>query len=338
MENRFDCVYDIRLGKLEDIPQIMEFIDRYWKKGHILATNRSFFEYEMVIDGQVNFLLAINREKMCIEGVLGFLPCSRDSEHYDVWGVIWKTVPEALPMLGIELMKRLKTTINARTQLGVGANPKTAIPLLKRICRFYTAKMKHYYMLSDKEEYSIAVISKKPVSTPDFVKDFIVEKLHSIDDVKEYYCFEKHTDVIPYKDAWYYDRRFFKHPIYEYNAWGIKKDDRKAIIFFRVQEHEDEAVIRIVDYLGDQSVFAYCGGFFKELLNKYEYIDFYFDGFIEEYVKKAGMTKVEEDDENIIPDYFNPYLQKNVDIFVNSSNNEDLCLFFKADGDQDRPN
>ena len=54
-------------------------------------------------------------------------------------------------------------------------------------------------------------------------------------------------------------------------------------------------------------------------------------------VKQAGFCEVRYDI-NIIPDYFNPFEQVNVDIYVDSSNNRKKCFFFKADGDQDRPN
>ena len=50
------------------------------------------------------------------------------------------------------------------------------------------------------------------------------------------------------------------------------------------------------------------------------------------------MVEKTDDDMNIIPDYFSPFEQKNIDIWVDSSNRIDTCCFFKADGDQDRPN
>lgn len=41
--NRFDKQYDIRLAHYSEIGEIMTFIDRYWKKGHILGNNRELF-------------------------------------------------------------------------------------------------------------------------------------------------------------------------------------------------------------------------------------------------------------------------------------------------------
>ena len=36
----FDDKYEFRLAKKKDIPAIMEYIDKCWKKGHILSQNR----------------------------------------------------------------------------------------------------------------------------------------------------------------------------------------------------------------------------------------------------------------------------------------------------------
>ena len=52
--NKFDERYEIRLGTKRDIDNIMEFIDLYWKKGHILSIDRKLFEYEFLDGNQVN--------------------------------------------------------------------------------------------------------------------------------------------------------------------------------------------------------------------------------------------------------------------------------------------
>ena len=40
----------IRLAVYNDIPLIMRFIDEHWKKGHILAANRTLFEWQYIIE------------------------------------------------------------------------------------------------------------------------------------------------------------------------------------------------------------------------------------------------------------------------------------------------
>lgn len=337
MINRFDDKYEIRLASLDEIPELMAFIDLYWKKGHILATNREFFDYEMVVDGTVNFLIAKTKKNGEIEGILGFLPCSKDKSKLDIWGVVWKTIPGAMPMLGMELKKRLMAIIGARTDLGVGANPTTAVPLLSRIYHYYTAKMKHYYRLADVGKYKIAQINNKLILPYDKTQNIEVVELVSINELIDFFDFTTVSRMIPYKDSWYYDKRFYKHPLYQYKIWGLRANDKTALMVTRLQKCNGSAAVRIVDYIGNQSLFAGCGSFVDALLSEAEYIDFYFDGFDEEFVKQAGFCEV-SDNTNVIPDYFNPYELVNVDIYVNSSNNSDKCLFFKADGDQDRPN
>ena len=79
--------------------------------------------------------------------------------------------------------------------------------------------------------------------------------------------------------------------------------------------------------------------FLKNLLSETdgaEYIDFYCAGINEEDVYEAGFVEVNEEDGNIIPNYFEPFVQENIDIWVDSR--EYNSLFTKADADQDRPN
>ena len=43
--NAYDVRYEIRLANKSDIDSIMKFIDKYWKKNHIMSRNRELFEY-----------------------------------------------------------------------------------------------------------------------------------------------------------------------------------------------------------------------------------------------------------------------------------------------------
>ena len=278
MNNRFDNKYDIRLAYYEEIPEVMRFIDEHWEKNHILAKNRAFFEYEMVIDGQVNFLIAKEKDTKVIEGILGFLPCSDDRIRLDLWGVIWETLPNAMPMLGMELKKRLMVLTGARTDLGVGANAETSVPLLGRIFHYYTAKMKHYYRIADCDTYVIAGINQKVIPPYEDDPELQIFELKRGDEMEEFFDFSVVSDVKPYKNAWYYRRRFYEHPIYRYRVWGIRQGVNKAMLVTRDQECNGRIAVRIVDYIGDAQLFSGCGAFFDTLLRDCEYIDFYFDG------------------------------------------------------------
>ena len=77
----YDNKYDIRLAQIDDIVSIMNFINVYWKKGHILGTNRKLFEYEHVDGNKVNFLLAVDRTDNSIVGILGFILASHNLQN-----------------------------------------------------------------------------------------------------------------------------------------------------------------------------------------------------------------------------------------------------------------
>lgn len=337
--NRFDYKYEIRLAQIDEIPEIMNFINCYWKNGHILGVNRDFFEYEMVVDGQVNFLIAKRKEDGRIDGILGFLPCSNVTDKLDTWGVIWKTIDGAAPMLGIELKKRLFAVTGMRNDLGVGANLETSVPLLKRVGHYYTAKMHHYYCLSEREHYIIAEVKNYKPHIYNKANRTKFKILDGFNELISFYDFDSDR-ILPYKNAWYYNRRFYHHPIYQYTVWGLENHNssKRAIMVTREQEYNAAKIMRIVDYRGEQSLFAGCGYFLEKALLNYEYVDFYFDGFDVSYVENAGMTRLLENDSNVIPDHFHPFEQCNIDIWVDCSDCRNKYLFFKADGDQDRPN
>ena len=333
MNSTFDEKYDIRQARYDEIDEIMQFINTYWKNGHILATNREFFEYEFVVGGNVNFFLAKNRETAEIESLTGCVFASNNPDKRDIWGSIWKTRNDHpnMPFLGMELGRRLDAFYKVRNHLGVGINPGTAMILLQAV-DVYCAKMNHFYRISDKEEYKIAKISNKIIVSKNDILQFQPKLLNSLTDLEKEFDFELVKDCVPYKDPWYVNRRYFTYPIYKYNVYSIPN----AIFVTREQEFNGEKILRIVDYIGERSSFGGLYDFFTERLKEYEYIDFYNLGFEEEFLLNAGFVKREETSENIIPNYFSPFVQKNVEIYVHAPNQN--CLFFKADADQDRPN
>ena len=140
--NNYDDKYEIRIARESDIVDIMLFIEKYWKPGHIMARNRALFEYEFLEeDGTVNFVLAIDREKGTIEGLNGFLKASHDREHLDIWGSIWKVLDGNMVMLGAEITRRRDMLTGCRCGLGVGDNPKTAIPVLSTMLKRYKVNL-----------------------------------------------------------------------------------------------------------------------------------------------------------------------------------------------------
>ena len=69
---------------------------------------------------------------------------------------------------------------------------------------------------------------------------------------------------------------------------------------------------------------------------EYEFVDVYSYGVDTTVYEQAGFLRCDENCENIIPNYFHPFEQKNVTIRMIDPFIEGLRLFL-GDGDQDRP-
>lgn len=341
--NKFDERYEIRLARYSDIEMIMAFLNEHWREGHIMAKDRKLFEYEYVNGVNVNFVIAIDKGTGFLEGIFGFLDCSQttDFSKKDIWGSMWKVVDtrENMPFLGIELAKRVVELTKCRTQIGNGANPKTTIPLRKVFFKENVGKMQHFYLVNNAiDNFKIAKMNKVPQSENKVKKQTRLVKLNSIQEVQSNFNIES-LDTIPYKDSWYFNKRYFEHPYYKYEVYGVRDENKiGALLVGREVTQNDAKIFRIMDYLGNESLFEGLYREFQMLLTErgIEYIDFYAYGFKNESILNTGFKLRDEDDMNVIPNYFEPFLQSNVDIWVHHKLPN--TKFFKADGDQDRPN
>lgn len=345
LNRKFEEKYEFRLAKREDIPTIMEYIDTCWKKGHILSTNRRVFEYEFCEGENVHFLLAIDRETGCIEGMDGYYYTSscREYKQFDVWGSMWSVRKDHknLPMLGIAIANHYFEQVGFRYEIGVGVNKVTATPLHQEHFKVATGMLQHFYMLHDMPEYRIAKIVNQKIADYSKRKDecrLICAK--DIDQVNRAFDFETQVTTYPRKDDWYVNHRFFEHPVYDYQVYIIMNETDKAdaIMVMRDVGHDGHHVLRIVDYIGDIHGLEKVSNQLKELMDETcEYIDFYCYGYDKQSILNAGFVERVEEDENVIPSYFEPFEQRNINYWFNSDALENFVIC-KADADQDRPN
>lgn len=331
--------HDITIATLEDVDEIMAFIGEHWKQGHILSRDKAFFLYEHQEGERVNFVIHRD-ENGVLDGILGFITASR--EYSDVWTVVWKALPnKERPMLGIELFEYLRQCDQYRHLLSPGINKKI-IGIFKHM-DIYTDVYKHYVLLNHKTE--VFRIAKVPADFKPKKPQFPANNGHELLELTEetlHFDFTVLKDTIACKDRTYFVKRYFQHPIYTYKVYGISKDDREQALFVtREEQVGDASVLRIVDYIGDETVLKYVSKTLYEtvLAQEYEYVDFMCFGFDEKALNDAGFLKVDQDStELIVPNYFSPFVQENVKIhfFADTKKIENLKMC-KADGDQDRP-
>lgn len=339
--NKYDELYLFRRAKLDDTDRVMRFIRDYWKKNHILANDRDFFLYEHGDKDEVNFIICENKGDGDLVGIHGFIPYSWAEELRHVCGVMTMIKKDTLPMLGVELIKRFIEITEYQTYCGIGTNPKTMVPLVKRIFKRYVGKMEHYYRLNEKiDEFTIASIAnrKKCDLENQEGKQAGLLEFENFDEVKRRFVLNKPYKYLPYKEDWYIEKRYFNHPIYHYRVFGIVVNGRiGSLLIGRQVEHANKKIIRFVDFIGDIAELPRVNQAIREIIesNGYEYADFLLHGVPEEIMNKAGFVRKTEDEGNIIPNYFEPFVQSNVTIWCEKSH-EDMIIF-RADADADRP-
>jgi len=328
----------IRLANLEDVTAIMSFIHEEWKANHILSQNKEFFLYEHQNGQAINFVLSINEEQQ-INGVLGFIPASFGTK-VDICTVIWKVSKHAgNPMLGVQLLEFLRNLGQFRTVMSVGINAKTIG--IYQFLGMYTNQLKQYVLFNTTlNTYTVAKVTLRP-NKVEFVDSNGFElKLLDRDFSFDFEQFDEH---IQFKDEHYFKKRYFDHPIYTYQSYGIINNGViSSILVSRIQETAQGNVLRIVDFIGDETTIKYIAKFILEILvrNNLEYADFFCYGLAENELAAAGFIEVDPAQENlIVPNYFNPFVQQNIKInFFSDTQYPQNLKLFKADGDQDRPN
>lgn len=323
----------IRFADENDIVDIMSFIDTYWRKGHILGNNRAFFEYEHLLPEGVTYVISEN-EKGQINAILGYIPYG-ESER-DIMTVMWKANHTAHSSLGLELFKFLKDNGSVRIIASPGSNPK--LKGLYHYLGYQFGKMIQWYRLHRKEKYLVAKIEDREI--PEVANGSEYIKINSWRELEEIFDFERYNNAVkPYKEAWYIKKRYFDHPMYNYDVYGVFGDSKKVplLVVFRVINVNGINIVRLIDCIGDFSRMGTLSSLLDDVLNKYnaEYVDCYEIGIKEALMKESGWKKTEGTG-NIIPNYFAPFIQENIDIHYFSS--DPNVVLFKGDGDQDRPN
>lgn len=328
----------IRFANKNDIEGIMEFIDLYWKKGHILASDRSFFEYEHVFGENVSYVVSLD-DNGCMNGILGYIPYGKTAR--DVMTVMWKVNHTAHASLGLELFQFLRDNGDVRIMASPGSNPK--LKGLYRYLGYQFNTMTHWYRLNKLDAYKIADVQDFYIPKTKGEVDYI--QIHNWADMVAKFAFDMYDkNSKPYKESWYIQKRYFNHPKYKYEIFvaGYKNDildknERYPLaLVFRVQRCNGTNALRLIDCIGDFSLLSSISNLLDDALRKYdaEYVDLYEAGLPDLWMTDAGFKKVSGSG-NIIPNYFSPFVRENIDIYYFSSDSE--IVLFKGDGDQDRP-
>ena len=336
--------YTISQASNDEQIKIMAFIEKYWKSNHILARDKKFFQYEFLGQGKLNFFLAKTLDSNKILAIQGFIPYGTYPNCH-ICGVISMVHPDSrIPMLGVEVMKKMLEFTKPSSYCGIGTNPKTMIPLVRRFFGRSTGIMDQFYILnSNINDYKIAKILDKPnhLASPKFNHcqklEYKLIAKHEINDVIN----KTETDIrLPKKTCSYLIKRYFENPKYEYKCYKISISELKktSLLFAREVACNNAKVLRIIDFIGEIEILSYLSKWasLEMKIYNYEYIDLLSSGIDAMILKKSGFNKNRQSSGIIIPNYFEPFIRENIDIYYEKS--EESLILFKGDADGDRPN
>ena len=328
----------IRFARMDDIENIVAFLREHWSENNILVKSRRIFDFQYVDGENCGFVLAADDETGRIYGLKGFFPFNHQPRP-DIAAALAIVLQGVRPMLGMEIQRFLEKNTNCRWLCSTGLNPDTSVRIYKRFRGYTVDRLKHYYRLADRPAYSVAAVRQKRIRPVPEGGGFLLpdtpEALFAVFDPAAY------REQRPYKDEAYLTRRYFEHPVYRYRMLGIRSQDSEGadgVYIAREVECNGARVLRIVDYIGDRRAIARAGGALERYVRARdaEYADFYCYGFDHEALEAGGFVLRDENDPNVVPNYFEPFEQRNIDIHFFSTGDENAAVC-RADGDQDRP-
>ena len=333
-------LYTIRLCKHDEYDKLVDFFRKYWSEKHVFCRNKEIFEFQHVdaSDGAYDFIIAEHNETGEIHAVLGYISFSRyDGGSMEkpeaISGAIWKVRDDVqnkeIGKLGLGVLYYLlkKFPDSAYTTLGLSKFSQSIYDAL----HFDFGVMGHYYIASNSvDDFYIAdkpAINKNAIVNEEYV-------IECIEDVPE--GFDSY--YYPLKNSEYIRNRYILHPFYKYRLLCIYKNNKPIVIWVvRLIDVDDHKCLRLVDMIGNLEAVSNIEGNIQDILRDYsaEYIDCYNHGISSEVFSRVGFSCVEGD--TVIPNYFEPFEKKNIDICYAALSKNPVILF-KGDCDQDRPN
>jgi len=319
----------VRQAKYEDLEKVQNFLSKEW------PLNREYYEHFHVIDGEFMFVIGEGKISKKIYGTCGLIVTNREKEK-DYQLVLLLVDKNNHRFNSISMIKYIAENMQAKTISSCGVRPNALI--IYELLGYETGVMDHFYKLADRERYNVAVVQEKKIIKSrsgcrklKYVKTF--------DELERLYDFTQNKNANPYKDAWCIKHRYFDVPHHKYKVYIIENEGEKnrSLIVMREVQVKGNKICKIVDFIGEDSDMSYIGNELDKLMNEnnYEYIDLYSVGISKEIMEQAGFVLRTNEDKNIIPQLFEPFICKNKDIYYFTSNSERFHIY-RGDCDQDR--
>lgn len=339
-------LYTIKIVPKNEVDKLVSFIDSHWKKGHALVKSRELLDFQHldVTEDCYNFIVAENNETHEYDALVGFIPTSQYDEKLsaegDYWGAIWKCREDVtnteINNAAFYVWKRIFKLPFFHSYAAIGISD--IAKQIYKASRIPVDYLRHYYIANeDCISFKIGKgLIKGTVANQNRTSSIKEISLEMIDDSMLQSVYR------PRKTIQYFINRYQNHPIYNYRFIGVYNSEKIIAIFScRKLKVGSNYILRIVDVIGDLSTVNSIYQPVQELLKKEnaEYIDLMNYGLQEDLFLKMGFHLLNPDTEDtIVPNYFEPFEQRNVKIEIGYKADYDGYVAFKGDSDQDRPN
>lgn len=331
-------MYELRFCKIDEIDKLQFYIKENIRADELLANDLVFVDwfYKNEIKNYYNCLLAVHKETNEIHGFFGIIPIyNYDDELYpenEIWASNFSVKSsERGKGIGKQLLIFIDEKLDKQS-FGSPGISEMVFPLFIKL-GFKTGYLNHYYILNNEvESYAIAgntegiKMNYKPAP-----RSHVFEEVYTLDDIN----IEISNDIKPKKSLRYIINRYFKHPVFKYRFFVIKKGSEcLSLLVMRKMDVDNSSCFRIFDIIGDFSAIKYAR--FDLLIKKEqaEYIDCLNYGLEEKIFYDAGFMIKEG--EVIIPEHFYPFEKKNIPINF-AYKYDGQYVIFKGDASLDRP-
>jgi len=332
---------EIELLSCDEVEKFQVFIKSNISENHIFSINRSILDWQHKASTYYHYMIAKKKGK--IVGIQGIIPMSQydaNLPNNQIFTTLWKVQDKQGIGIGLMLYKSILDKYEPELIIGSGMNPR--LVQFHKWQGFSVDTMDHYVMISPfVDDYRVACNVPVP-NNQTYSSENVHTKKLTVDDFMEESLSQLYTYQVPEKSNCYMRNRYFNHPMYHYDVYGVFKNGLiVAVCVIRQIVKNDTLVLRFVDYIGSNDDFMLVSKLFHGLLKKTnaEYCDFYVFGIPENNITRAGFVNRKKVKDLIVPNYFEPFKQSNIDILfgVKYLNSSPSVRFFKADGDQDRP-
>ena len=319
---------------------LINYLKKNFKKKHILYNSKKLFNWQYQSKKDYNFYVI--KEKNKIKAAQGFIPTNRYDKNLKDDTIFMSIWSSSKISLGSKLFFNFIEKIKFNLLVGLGSSRESF--LFQKMLNFNCGYMDHYFLASKLKQKLIL----SPSNFSNTKSESIIKNFKKLNNEKK--LLEISNDIFknqyPRKSKVYFLNRYLKHPFYKYHLYKINEKKKTLALFvFRICKYQNSSAIRIVDFVGEKNFFKNGKYLFRYLLKKYnsEFIDIYSYGIPKKILEKSGLENIKKytNKKVIVPNYFEPFLQKNIKLpyaFKSSREIKNKVKLFKGDSDLDRPN